>query len=338
MAQELADLVEDIIGTNMQFYGGGSVTPLTAEKKASAFKKPRDADFKKEIYDSLQVVLDCIRTEGGISRSTYEANRFAINSVVRIVSDLYISSTAGGSHSCYGWDRESRNAAEAQATKFSDGNYGETVTGSHVNIFDTWKDKSKFEGTLFHLDYQDHMLQSMRILHQGHRNSLYVRTVSEDDSIKGIVSFVETYDPDPELPWTLTLSKEDYLAKISEFNSKAKGKAEIVLLGEEGSKFPVVKLYDSPENIRDAFFAHDLSIDFKSNECPWGLSIVPDDWELKTGCRLYVSDAMEDPNYYPHLAIEGFEFEGNTIIMPHERVGAEVSFVKHYVANLPNSD
>lgn len=332
MTSELSHLVEELLDTNMQSHKGRSVTPLNEARFAREIEQPWDADIKREVYDSLKVVLAAVDSEGGISRGTYEGNLFAINTIARDVAGLRFSSTANPEAFCYNQDRISRNATADQLERHPfDGRYGEVAGGTHVNILDTWGETSDFEGTIFHVNYDSHIMQTMRIFHQGHRDSLHIETVDSERLISEMRSYVASYEEGTKLPWTLTLDKSEYLGKIDEFNTRLQGKVEIVLIGEGDEAFPVVKIYEQPAEMRDRLLgqADDLGLSLRSNRCNWGYFVCSDDSSMQ-GCRFYVDRAIEDRNY---RGSDG-EFVGDTIIMPHERVGLELTFLKDYVAEV----
>ena len=331
MTSELSHLVEELLDTNMQSHEGRSVTPLNEARFAREIEQPWDADLKREVYDSLKVVLASVDSDGGISNKLYEENKFAINVVARDLAGLRFSSTANPEVFCYNQDREGRRATP-QVAKFSkDGRYGEVVGVSHVNIFDEGYEQSGFEGTLFDLTYDSDNLQSMRIFHQGHRNSLHIETVDSKRLISQMRSYVASYEEGTKLPWTLTLDKSEYLGKIDEFNTRLQGKVEIVLIGDRDEAFPVVKIYEQPALMRDRLLiqADDLGLNLRSNRCNGGYFVCSDDSSMQ-GCRFYVDRAIEDRSYRG----SDEEFVGNTIIMPHEKAGLELTFLKRYVAEV----
>jgi hypothetical protein len=332
MTSELSHLVEELLGTNMQPHKGRSITPLNEARFARDIEQPWDAGLRREVYDSLKVVLSAVDSDGGISSKLYEENKFAINVVARDLAGLRFSSTANPEMFCYNQDREGKQATQQQAAEFSeDGRYGEAVDGSHVNIFDEGYEQSGFEGTLFDLTCDSDNLQTMRIFHQGHRNSLHIKTVDSEKLISEMRSRVASYEEGTKLPWTLTLDKSEYLGKIDDFNTRLQGKVEIVLIGEGDEAFPVVKIYEQPATMKDRLLsqADDLGLNLRSNRCNWGYFVSSDGIPMN-GCRFYVDSAIEDRNY---RSSDG-EFIGDTIIMPHEKVGLELTFLKDYVAEV----
>jgi hypothetical protein len=332
MTSELSHLVEELLDTNMRSHKGRSVTPLNEARFVREIEQPWGADLKREVYESLNVVLAGVDFDGGISSKLYEENKFAINVVARDLAGLRFSSTANPEVFCYHQDREGRQATQQQVAKFpQDGRYGEAADRSHVNIFDGGYKQSCWEGTLFDLTYDGENLQTMRIFHQGHRDSLHIKTVDSETLISKMRSYVTSYEEGTKLPWTLTLEKSEFLGKIDDFNTRLQGKVKIVLIGEGDEAFPVVKIYEQPATMRDRLLgqADDLGLNLRSNRLSWGYFVSSDNSPMQ-GCRFYVDKAIEDRSY---IGSDG-EFIGDTIIMPQERAGLELIFLKDYVAEV----
>lgn len=324
----IIQLVTELLETNFLEHEGQSVTPLDLERINKNSKRSEINPLKEEVYNSLKEIVGQIEKVGYISRSMYEDNRFAFNSLARDLANLRISSTCNETF-CYRQDRESRNATPQQVNSFpNDGAFGEVVYQTHTNIFSSLNKESDFEGTLFHLSYEKHELQSIRLFHQAHRNSLHIKTVSSEKLVQEIRPYLSSHEEEIESQPNFTLSKEEYLRKVDEFNEKGKDKIEILLLGGFDGKFPVVKIYEQPLALSDKLlsYSEELEIKLGRNELEWGYFVSSECLEFK-GCRFYFNEVIEEKGVPKGT-------EGNTVIMPHENAGLELKFLRRYLNDI----
>lgn len=247
---KLERLAKELFVDNIKNVSGKYVTPLNTNSLGCEINasEERRRERDREIYESLVQVMDAIDRDGGISEPTYDANKYAINSLARDLTDQRWWGS-GLDHLCEAEDREGKKATPKQVERYPDGKYGSIAEDLHENILDE-DDKSGFEGTFFQIDYDsDGNLNTYRIFHQGHRNALNVTSVEIPTLINRIRSYIEGFsDKSPSQDFGLTLDRNAYLRKIDEFNMEFGDCIRVKVVEDEG-KTVVVEVNQNPEQL-----------------------------------------------------------------------------------------
>lgn len=249
---KLEVLARELFVDNCKHIKNKCVCPLNADVLAKGFiaverfKKAKE----KELYDSLVEVASVIARDSGISAQTYERHKYAINSLARDLTGQRWWGSALA-YLCEREDREGKNASREQIARFFDKKYGEFVSGRHVNIFDEEYKESGFEGTLFQTDYDARgNLETFRIFHQGHRNSLKVTQVNIEELIAKIKQYVAEFNSEAAKPqFGLTLDKQQYMDKIREFNTEFGKWVMIETMRSTGEEHVVARFNENPEEL-----------------------------------------------------------------------------------------
>lgn len=213
-------LFDELFVQNMLYQYWTYISPLTSDSLLQAHdrKKEKENKTEKELYNSFMKVKEAISKDGGISQDTYEENKYALNVQAR---DITKQSRWGASATHLEQeDRTGRLPTAEQIAKYpQDGKYS---WEGHENIFDTHWRRDIFEGTLFQREYNEKWhLHVFRIFHQGHRDALQVETVPINKVIEKIDDFIDHFVDDPTAPAVhFTVSKEEYLEKVAEFNKQ----------------------------------------------------------------------------------------------------------------------
>lgn len=178
--------------------------------------------YAEEFYSSLEEVVGRFSQDGGISRANYVAHPLVFNSVARdVVQQRWVGH--GGALDYASIDEASGDVA-AQYRTLADGDYGEiTGTATSVNVIG-YPD----EGIVFWREYDGDMLVRLRLFHQGHRNSLCVRTIEHGQLLAAVEQHWKEYS-EPELAPQISLPDDEdaYLESIDAFNRCAAGALRI---------------------------------------------------------------------------------------------------------------
>lgn len=233
------------------------VTPLNAGELTNVLLASArcNREARGKLVDSLREVLSAAR-EGRINLKLYNSHSFAINSVARdATSQRWWGS--GLDYLCIQEDEESKPVPIKKLARFPhDGNYGGISNSgeTHVNILDEPSKQSAWEGTLFHQSYDSGYLRSIRIFHQGHRNSLKITTIEQGDLMEAIEQAVLEYDKLPEVkPVSLPLTKQEYRKRMDAFNQEFGDVVQIKVLNTERKSILVAELAENPQKVAEWF-------------------------------------------------------------------------------------
>jgi len=242
-------LFDELFVHNIKRQGWDTVSPLNLDSITQKHNQEALAkkEKKKELYNSLKLVKEAIEKEDGISEETYEIHKFAINSLARDLTNQRWWGSALN-YLCEEEDREAKSLTPEQIARFPEN--GDFSEGGHTNIFDEGYKTSGFEGALFQREYENGNLNLFRLFHQGHRDRLIIATVDIQELVQKINSFVVDFvDEVPKSDFGLTLSKDEYLAKVAEFNAQF---GDIVSLESENNSV-VTKFPQNPQQLAESF-------------------------------------------------------------------------------------
>ncbi len=187
-------------------------------------------------------------------RQYNNTHKYAINYVAR---DLTNQRWWGGALTrlCEREDREGKKATSEQIARYNDGEYGEIVNGSHVNLFSDGYKTSCFEGTLFQTNYDAQgNLETFRIFHQGHRNSLRVTSVNVPGLVDKIKLYVAEFSNEvPEPQFGFTLDRKTYLQRVEEFNAEFGDYVRVEIVGGGGESRITARFNENPERLANKF-------------------------------------------------------------------------------------
>lgn len=242
------ELFDELFVQNITREKGDFVSPLNCDSisQKHSGEAQKEKKQERELYNSLKVVKEAIERDSGISEETYETHKYAINSLSRDLTNQRWWGSAL-THLCEAEDREGKSPTSEQIARFpEDGNFSEN---GHTNIFDEGYKTSGFEGTLFQREFDESgILSFFRVFHQGHRDRLIVETANIQELTQRINSFVADFvDEVPKPDFGLTLGKDEYLAKITEFNSQF---GDIVSLEIENNSV-VAKFPENPQQLAE---------------------------------------------------------------------------------------
>lgn len=213
-------LLEELFLANCKRVRDEYISPLNVEAAGQELEMQdmMRKQKEKELYDSLVQVYDSLKVKGGISESIYRAHKYAINSLARDLVGQR-SSCSELPNFCEIEDRKGKMATPEQIARFPED--GDFRGINSANIVDGPQGFYSFEGTLFQAEFDDQgNLQLYRIFHQGHRNSLAVRSVPIERLMERIKGFVSSFtEKIPTQDFGLTLDRAAYLDKVAEFNS-----------------------------------------------------------------------------------------------------------------------
>ena len=249
--QRALKLLTELLVTNSTHQHGSYISPLSA---VSAGQVPDQAEqvINQELFDSLVRVKEAIERDGGISESTYDSHKFAINSIARdLVGLRWWGSNL--SHLCQVADRNGKKVPANLAAKYPyDVDFKERQHG-HVNIFDEEDSRSNFEGTLFQTEfYSNGNLSTFRIFHQGHRDELSIRAVNIPMLFARIELLVKQFtQKKPCQQFGFTLDREEYLRKIEEFNAQFGKFVKLEIIGDR----VYVKFNANPQQVAEKLVA-----------------------------------------------------------------------------------
>ena len=231
---ELEALLNELFVQNTVHFQRETLTPLNIEHSCALKDK---AKTERELYDSLVLVAQLIDQNGGISEQTYETHKYAINSIARDLTNL----RWWGSNQTVRCEQEDREGKKTDSKKaeLKDKRYSEE---ENINIFGSQK-----EGTLFYREFENGTLIYFRIFHQGHRASLDVKTVNIPELIEKIKDYVANYKPEIDLGFTV--GKEEYLAKIAEFNQEFGEYVQLKILGKNTESIVVAYFKETPHEL-----------------------------------------------------------------------------------------
>jgi hypothetical protein len=276
-------------------------------------------EMESEWHKSLQEVLVHIEQEGGIKEGAFYEHMFAINSIARHITHLTYHGDLENA-----WLPDDR--AGVLATLEQSARFPEDKIYRNQNINST---RSGWEGTLFDREFTPH-LSHFRMYHQGHRDTLNVKTVDVNDLIKGIENFCldfskDNYTVDIQLPY----SAKEFEGYVGRFNEEFGNTIRIRSVNDECHSVMV----EFPENPTD------LGRKFEQYGQELGINV-----ELNFGPRMpYLSGELDerDINLFagPQLEIDGSEIrydatehaKCSTAFFPHLNLEMTLPLIKKYV-------
>lgn len=328
------NLVNELFVVNIKLVNDTYVSPLNVDRvtEENRISEIRKKEVEKELYDSLIHVRAAIERDKGISETTYNNHKYAINSLAR---DLTSQRWWGSAliQNCEKEDREGRKASPEQIARFRDDNSIENGTFNDINIFDEGSKTSSWEGTLFQTDYgKDGNLDTYRIFHQGHRNALKVKTVNVSELIDKIKSYVSEFINEVSEPqFGLTLDKDTYILKMEEFNAEFGNSIKLEIVREGGSANIVARFNENPEILAKMFVelahANCLEVEVGKGPMTYTVSRYSPDF---TSLNLFLQSHLEDPWHSQPFDSEQHR-DASTIILPYVSPEFSIQLMKMYV-------
>jgi len=333
----LRQLATELFVDNYRYEGGRYFNPLNVE----AVEDQPERRQWRAVMPSIGEVASAIERDGGITQQTYQAHKTAIHAIARDVAGLRHWGS-GLAELCWREDQEGKLATPAQIARFpKDGKCGGRVEEAHVNIFGK-EGRSGFEGTLFQIGYDEGgYLETLRLFHQGHRDSLSVKRVDIPSLLQAIRDKAEADDS-----FTFPLERDAYLERIAAFNNEFGAYVRLRVFERKDGPSVYAEFKENPQVLADKLvtYAQAGGVRLRSHRGSVTVSISGDQGLADLFLERHITTVR--PSTYQPIG-GGLEKEDlgdwsfdpsrdageSTLIMPYLDPDFSISLIRLYVAS-----